>query len=107
MGFLPELELARGSTELVDARPGIAPLELDLENHFVGFVKNCVKPVDGDADRGKLVAPGERAPDGASPVSGGTNVSIDGAPLRGGIVTNEELRSVLYSWDQREFKMNW
>lgn len=107
MGFLPELELARGSTELMDARPGMAPLELDLENHFVGFEKNCVKPVDGDADRGKVVAPGERAPDEGVPPSGGHNVLMDGAPLRGGIVTSENLKSVLCSWDQRGFNMDW
>ena len=68
-------------------RPGIAPLEFDLVNHFVGFVKNCVNPVDGDADRGKLLVlePGERGPDGM-PESGGLSVFIEGAVLRGGMV---------------------
>lgn len=53
------------------------------------------------------MAPGERAPDGGRPVSGGHNVSIDGAPFRGGIVTSEELKSVLYSWDQVELNVSW
>ena len=99
LGFLAELELERGSFELIDVRPGIAPLEFDLLNHFVGFVKNCVKPVDGDADRGipPVLEPGERGPDGR-PVSGGLSVSNEGAPLRGGIAVKErggKLTSVL------------
>lgn len=69
----------------------------------MGFVKNCVKPVDGDAARAKLVALGERAPGGGTPASGGLNVLIDGAPLRGGIVMSEGLKSVLCSWYQHEF----
>jgi hypothetical protein len=90
LGFLAELELKRGSFELMDVRPGMEPLEFDLLNHFVGFVKNCVKPVDGDADRGMLPVPepGERCP-GGRPASGGLNISNEGAPLRVGIGMKE------------------
>ena len=36
-GFLAELVLGRGSFELVEERPGSAPLETDRVNHFVGL----------------------------------------------------------------------
>lgn len=89
MGLRPDEELDLGSFELTEARPGIAPLEFDLLNHFVGFVKNWVNPVDGDADRGKLLAPGERAPGGGMPVSGGLNVlMLVDVPRLGGISKN-------------------
>lgn len=49
-----------------------------------------MKPVDGDAERGKLLVldPGEREPDG-KPVSGGLSVFRDGASLRGGMAEKE------------------
>lgn len=79
----------------MDARPGIDPLEFDLANHFVGFVKNCVNPLDGDADRERLLEldpAGERGPAGR-PDSGGLRVFIDGVPLRGGMAEKERERN--------------
>lgn len=88
LGLRPELELERGSVELIDERPGMAPLELDLVNHFEGLEKKLERPVDGETERGKFCEPGDRAPWGTRPLSGGLNVSIDGAPRRGGMSTN-------------------
>lgn len=76
--------LDRGSFELVDARPGILPLDADLLNHFVGFERNPVNP-EGEAERGKLRGPEACAREGA-PVSGGLNELADGAPRRGGML---------------------
>ena len=47
-----ELVLERGSLELMDERP--PPLEVELLNHFVGFVKIWVKapPPEGEVERG-------------------------------------------------------
>ena len=82
-GFLPELVLDLGSVELMDARPGIEPLEFERLNHFAGLVRNDAKPFDGDAERGKLrEPPGERAPWVCGPASFGLSVLIDGGPRR-------------------------
>lgn len=72
--------LERGSIELMDERPDTFPLDAERLNHLVGFVRNCEKPVEGDAERGKLRKPGGDW-DGA-PISGGLNVLTDGAPRR-------------------------
>lgn len=44
-----ELVLDRGSEELTEVRP--TPPEFERLNHFVGLVKSCVNPFEGDADR--------------------------------------------------------
>lgn len=80
-GFLPlELVLDLGSIELMDERPDTLLLEADRLNHLAGLVRNCEKPEEGDAERGKLRKPGGDW-DGAF-ASGGLNVLIDGAPRR-------------------------
>lgn len=77
--------LDRGSTELIDERPGSELLEFERLNHFVGLDRKDVNPFEGDAERGKLSEPpGERAPCAGSPASGGLNVLTDGAARRGG-----------------------
>ena len=82
--------LGLGSEER-DGRPGKDPLELERLNHLVGLLRNEVKPLDGDAERGKLSEPpGERAPCDCSPASGGLNVLIDGAPRRGAMAEDSE-----------------
>lgn len=55
--------LGLGSEELIDERPDNEPLEFERLNHFVGFERNAVKPLDGEVERGKAsVPPGERVP---------------------------------------------
>lgn len=84
LGLRPELVLDRGSTELIDARPGSDPLEFERLNHLVGLDRKDVNPFEGDAERGKLSEPlGERAPCVGSPASGGLNVLTDGTARRG------------------------
>ena len=51
MCFRAELELDRGSVELMDVRPGMDPLEFDRWNHFVGL-NSCENPADGETERG-------------------------------------------------------
>ena len=48
-----ELVLDRGSIELMDARP--TPPEFERLNHLVGLVNSCVKPLEGEAERGRLL----------------------------------------------------
>ena len=45
-----ELVLVRGSLEEMDERP--TPPEFERLNHFVGLVKICVKPPEGEVERG-------------------------------------------------------
>lgn len=80
MGFLPvELVLDLGSLELIDARPALP--ELERLNHFVGLERNCVKPLEGEAERGEV--PGDAPPGPGTTTSGGLNELADGAPRRG------------------------
>lgn len=90
LGFLAKLELGRGSFELMEVRPGTAPLEADRVNHFVGL-NSWEKPVDGEAERG-IEEPGERDPACGAPVSGGLRVLMDGVPRFGDMTTNASWR---------------
>lgn len=82
MGFLPvELVLDLGSVELIEARPEFA--ELDRLNHFVGLDRNCVKPPEGETDRGEV--PGDVPPVPGKATSGGLSELEVEPPRRGGM----------------------
>lgn len=76
----PELVLERGSLELMEDLP--CPPELDRLNHFVGLVKSCVKPLEGDEERG---VPRKPAGDDGEGVVAAGGLSVFDPVRRGGM----------------------
>ena len=75
-----ELVLERGS---LAAEPRPPEPEFERANHFVGLVKICAKPFEGDAERG---VPRKLAGDDGDGVVDSGGASVFEADLRGAIV---------------------